>query len=250
MVSRGPRTSAGSASACKWDMGWMHDTLQLLRARPDPPPLPPRRADVPRDLRVHRELRAAAVARRGRARQGLAARQDARRRLAEVREPAAALRLPVGAAGQEAAVHGRRARPVARVEPRRAVDWHLLDDAAARRRAALGRRPEPAATATSRRCTSSTSTRPASSGSIADDAERQRARVPALARRRPTVAVRRQLHAGPAHELPRRRAAAAASGARSLNSDAETTAAAAWATSAASRRVPVPMHGQLVVAHV
>ena len=48
--------------------------------RPDPPPLPPRRAHVPAGVRVHRELRAAALARRGRPRQGLAARQDARRR--------------------------------------------------------------------------------------------------------------------------------------------------------------------------
>ena len=68
-----------------------------------------------------RELRPAAVARRGRARQGLAARQDARRRLAEVRQPAPALRLHVRAAGQEAALHGRRVRAVARVEPRRAA---------------------------------------------------------------------------------------------------------------------------------
>ena len=50
---RGRPTSAASASACKWDMGWMHDTLDVLRARPDPPPLPPRRAHVPRAVRVH-----------------------------------------------------------------------------------------------------------------------------------------------------------------------------------------------------
>ena len=33
-----------------------------------------------------------------------------------------------GHPGQEAAVHGQRVRPVARVEPRRSLDWHLLDD--------------------------------------------------------------------------------------------------------------------------
>ena len=44
-----------------------------------------------------RELHPAALARRGRARQALAARQDARRPLAEVREPARALRVHVGA---------------------------------------------------------------------------------------------------------------------------------------------------------
>ena len=59
-------------------------------ARAGPPQVPPQRAHVPHALRLQRELRAAAVARRGGARQGLAARQDAGRRLAEVRQPAAA----------------------------------------------------------------------------------------------------------------------------------------------------------------
>ena len=64
-------------------------------ARPDPPQVPPQRAHVPDALRVQRELRAAALARRGRPRQGLAARQDAGRRVAEVRQPAAAVRVHV-----------------------------------------------------------------------------------------------------------------------------------------------------------
>ena len=55
-------TSAASGFGLKWDMGWMHDTLELLRARPGPPPLPPGRAHLPDGLRLHRELRAAAVA--------------------------------------------------------------------------------------------------------------------------------------------------------------------------------------------
>ena len=54
--------------------------------RPGAPPVPPRRDHVPQRVRVHRALRAAAVARRGRARQGVAARQDAGRRLAAVRQ--------------------------------------------------------------------------------------------------------------------------------------------------------------------
>ena len=50
----------------------------LLRPRPRAPRPPPQRADLLDALRLHRELRAAALARRGRPRQGLAARQDAR----------------------------------------------------------------------------------------------------------------------------------------------------------------------------
>ena len=48
---------------------------RVLRARPRPPPLPPRPAHLQPDLRLLGELRAAALPRRGRARQGLAARR-------------------------------------------------------------------------------------------------------------------------------------------------------------------------------
>ena len=57
-------------------------------AGPGPPPLPPRRAHLPHGVRLQRELRPAAVARRGRARQGLAAGSSARRSLAAVGRPA------------------------------------------------------------------------------------------------------------------------------------------------------------------
>ena len=120
MVSR-PTYVGGLGFGFKWDMGWMHDTLQYMSHDPIHRKYHHNELTFRHDLRVHRELRAAAVARRGRARQGLAARQDARRRLAEVRQPAPAVRLHVHPAGQEAAVHGRRDRPVARVEPRRAA---------------------------------------------------------------------------------------------------------------------------------
>ena len=83
---------------------------RLLPAGPDLPPLPPPRADLQPDVRVQRELHPAALARRGRARQGLADREDAGRPLAEARQPARAVRLHVGAPRQEAAVHGRRVR--------------------------------------------------------------------------------------------------------------------------------------------
>src|SRR5205823_11565254 len=60
--------------------------------------------------------------------------EDAGRPLAEAREPARSARLHVGAPGQEAALHGRRARAGAGVEPR-----PLARLAPARAARALGR---------------------------------------------------------------------------------------------------------------
>ena len=91
--------------------------------------------------------------------------QDAGRRLAEVRQPAAAVRLPVDAAGQEAAVHGRRVRPVARVEPRRAASTGTCSTARCTRASSAGCATSTPSTAASRPCTSSTASRRASSGS-------------------------------------------------------------------------------------
>ena len=108
-VSR-PTYLGGLGFGYKWNMGWMHDTLQLHQRGPGPSQVSPPRADLRPDLRLQRELHPAAQPRRGRARQGLAARQDAGRRLAEVRQPARLLRLHVRPSGQEAPVHGRRVR--------------------------------------------------------------------------------------------------------------------------------------------
>ena len=71
---RGRRTSAGSASASSGTWAGCTTRSAYFAARPDLPALPPPPADVLAHVRVQRELRPAAVARRGRARQGLAAR--------------------------------------------------------------------------------------------------------------------------------------------------------------------------------
>ena len=99
----------------------MHDTLRYMTQRSDPPQLPPQRSDLRPALRLSREFHPAAVARRGGARQGLAARQDAGRPLAALRQSARLLRLHVDASRQEAALHGRRVRAGARMEPRHAA---------------------------------------------------------------------------------------------------------------------------------
>ena len=88
---------------------------RLPEPGPHLPPVPPQRDHVLADLRVLGELHPAAVARRGGAREGLAARQDARRRMAPVRRAALAAGVHVGAPGQAAAVHGLGVRPGQRV---------------------------------------------------------------------------------------------------------------------------------------
>ena len=138
---------------------------RVLPAGPDLPPLPPPRADVQPHVRVQRELHPPAVARRGRARQGLADLEDARRPLAEVRQPARPLRVHVGASRQEAAVHGRRVRTGAGVERTSARSTGTCSSV---RSTAVSRRSSAtstASTATSRRCGRSTQTRRASGGS-------------------------------------------------------------------------------------
>ena len=88
------------------DMGWMNDSLSLHVPRPDPPSVPPPPDDVLADVRLQRELPASAVPRRGRARQGLIAAQDAGDRWPSSRTCGRSLR-DVGAPWQATAVHGR-----------------------------------------------------------------------------------------------------------------------------------------------
>ena len=103
--------------------------------------------------------------RRGRARQGLAARQDARRPVAAVRQPALAVRVDVGASRQAAGVHGRRARAGAEWSEQRSIDWHLLDDDLHRGVQTLLQRPQPRRGGRARAVGAPTSRPTASSGS-------------------------------------------------------------------------------------
>ena len=84
---------------------------RLLPAPARAPLVAPQRADLRAGLRLGRELRAAHQPRRGRARQGLAAAQDAGRPLAAARQRPGVPGLHVGASRQAADLHGRRARP-------------------------------------------------------------------------------------------------------------------------------------------
>src|SRR5690606_10167847 len=95
------------------------------------------------DVRVQRAVRAPDLTRRGRAREAVAHREDARRRMAEVRERPARAGLHVGASRQAAPLHGQRNRPVAGVEPGWAARVGAARTTAPRGPAALGTGPEP-----------------------------------------------------------------------------------------------------------
>ena len=111
-----PTSAGGLGFGLKWNMGWMHDSLQYMSQ--DPMYRAHHRHDITFSVpvRVQRELPAAAQPRRGRPRQGFAAEQDAGRPVAEARESARVPGVHVGASRQATAVHGAGVRPAVRVE--------------------------------------------------------------------------------------------------------------------------------------
>ena len=245
---RGPVDAGGLGFGLKWDMGWMHDTLAATCA------------DDPVHRRYHHgELTFRAVYAftenfvlplshdevvHGK---GSLLGEDARRRLAEVRQPAAAATATSTASpARSCSSWGTSSASGASGTTSAGLDWELLGDDRPRRASPAGSRDlNRLYRRASRRSTSSTPTRPASSGCSAT---------------RPTISVlsflRRardgdagarglQLHPGAAAQRAGRGARRRAPGASCSNSDADrATAAAAWATSAGWRPSRCRWHGR------
>ncbi|XZQ27855.1 1,4-alpha-glucan branching protein GlgB [Rhodobacter capsulatus] len=110
----------------KWNMGWMNDSLRYF------PAIRSIAAGITTNLpsQVH-TLTARTLSCRSVTTRSFTARvdagQDAGRRVAEIRQPAGLLCVPMGASGQ-AALHGAGVRAGARMGASGALDWHLLDD--------------------------------------------------------------------------------------------------------------------------
>ncbi len=206
-VSR-PTYLGGLGFGFKWNMGWMHDTLGYFEQ--DPIYRRYHHHELTFSLMYafsenfvlplsHDEV----VHGKGSLYTKMAG-SDEWQKLANLR---ALYALHVGAPWQEAPVHGIRARPAGRVEPRALARLASARAARARRDPVAGPRPQPAVSRRARALGARLrSRRLPVVGAKRRRRERDRVRAP-VARRRAHRGVRRQLVAGDASRLPPRPAA-------------------------------------------
>ena len=227
----------GLGFGLKWNMGWMHDTLDYFSP-----------ATRSTGSYHHNEMTFAMMyaytenfvlplsPRRGRARQGLAAAQDARRPLAAARQPArAATRYMWAHPGKQLLFMGGEFGQEREWSEHAALDWWLLDD----------RRRTAASATWSRDLNAALPRHPAlwqrdndPDGFRWIDANDASGNAFSFLRcgddRRLGARLRRQLRRRPARRLPGRPAARRAAGTRCSTPTPRSTAAPASATSAPS----------------
>ena len=245
-ASRGPTYLGGLGFGFKWNMGWMHDTLGVLPAGPDLPPLPPPRADVQRSSTRSRENfilplshdevvhgKGSLLSTRCRATAGRSSRTCARCTPTCGRTPARSC-CSWARSSRRSASGATSARSTGTCSSTRSTPassrWCATSTARYRDEPALWERDFDA------------------DGLLVDRAQRrrrQRGRVRArVAGRRARARVRRQPVAGAARGLPARAAARRAAGARRSTPTRPTTAARTSGNLGGVEAEPIPWHGQ------